>query len=73
MTILEHLWQAKWGILFIGGFIALIVALAASDQRKPPFDDCEANGGRMVIPRMDEREPQPNRIKTSPAPICKYD
>jgi hypothetical protein len=68
----QNLWQAKWGILFIAGF-ALVIIFAATRERKSPLADCEANGGRLVIPRLDERQADPGRFKSHPSLICKYD
>ncbi len=73
MTFWEHAWQAKWGILIVAGFLALVTVAVVRGWPKPSTADCEANGGRLVIPRLDERQADPNRYKTSPGFICKYD
>jgi hypothetical protein len=69
LTFWGHVWKAKWGILIIAGFVALL----AFGNYKSPLDDCEANGGRIVIPRLDERPADHTRYKGPPGLICKYD
>lgn len=72
MTFAEELWRAKWGILFILAFAGVIgLAFATWEPNTSTRDECEAKGGHMVIPRLDERQPQPDRYKRPPGLICK--
>jgi hypothetical protein len=68
--MLDELWRARWGILFVFAFAGLM-ALAVSKGPRTGLEDCEANGGHIVIPRLDERQAQPTRHKKSPSLICK--